>query len=148
MLVSTALASGLLAAAATFASPTPLRASSPGSVIVFGDSLSDNGNGTYLLTNKKWPEDPAYFNGRFSNGPTWCEYVADSLGRQIRDDAFGGATLDNERVQGYTGRVSDIPVPSVFERIDIYLKEHKPNARELYIVSGAFQDSSAQSKSH
>lgn len=138
MRIATASAAVLLASV-TLASPTPLRASSPGSVVVFGDSLSDNGNGTYLLTNRTWPEDPAYFNGRFSNGPTWCEYLANSLGKGIQDDAFGGATLDNERVQGYTGSLSDIPVPSVFERVDIYLKEHKPTSRELYVVSGAFQ---------
>jgi len=30
-------------------------------VIAFGDSLTDNGNGSYLLTDKAWPADPAYF---------------------------------------------------------------------------------------
>lgn len=84
-------------------------------IIVFGDSLSDNGNGTFKLTNRTWPADPAYYNGRFANGPTWVEYVARAvlpfkkrvLDAGLYDEAYGGATLDNVRVQGYTGAKSD-----------------------------------------
>lgn len=31
------------------------------SVVVFGDSLVDNGNGTWQLTNHTWPSDKGYF---------------------------------------------------------------------------------------
>lgn len=46
--------------------------------IAFGDSLSDNGN----LANNIPPDAappflPGYFNGRFSNGPTWIELLSD-----------------------------------------------------------------------
>jgi outer membrane lipase/esterase len=41
-------------------------------VIAFGDSLSDNGN---LFKNTGIPGAP-YFNGRFSNGPTWIELLS------------------------------------------------------------------------
>ena len=30
-------------------------------IVVFGDSLVDNGNGTYLFTNKTWPSDPVSY---------------------------------------------------------------------------------------
>ena len=42
-------------------------------VIAFGDSLSDNGN---LYKNTGSPPSPPYFNGRFSNGPTWIELLS------------------------------------------------------------------------
>ncbi len=40
--------------------------------VAFGDSLSDNGN---LFAANGTPPFP-YFNGRFSNGPTWVELLA------------------------------------------------------------------------
>ena len=84
------------------------RRSTPARIVLFGDSLSDNGNGSFALTLSAWPADAAYFDGRFSNGPTWIEYVAQAyfgapLDRGLDDGAFGGATLDDARVQGYTG---------------------------------------------
>jgi outer membrane lipase/esterase len=42
-------------------------------VIAFGDSLSDNGN---LYKNTGQPPSPPYYNGRFSNGPTWIELLS------------------------------------------------------------------------
>jgi phospholipase/lecithinase/hemolysin len=44
---------------------------------VFGDSLSDPGN-LFNLTGRQIPPSP-YFNGRFSNGPTWVDYLAQDL---------------------------------------------------------------------
>ena len=43
-------------------------------IVFFGDSLSDNGN-LYKLFYKILPKSPPYYNGRFSNGPTWAEDV-------------------------------------------------------------------------
>jgi outer membrane lipase/esterase len=42
--------------------------------VTFGDSLSDNGN-VFKLSGNTQPPQP-YFNGRFSNGPVWIEYIA------------------------------------------------------------------------
>jgi phospholipase/lecithinase/hemolysin len=39
-------------------------------LVVFGDSLSDNGNSLFLL---KAPQPP-YYKGRWSNGPNWVDY--------------------------------------------------------------------------
>ncbi len=44
-------------------------------VIAFGDSLSDNGN---LYKNIGQPLSPPYYNGRFSNGPTWIELLSNA----------------------------------------------------------------------
>ncbi len=38
-----------------------------------------------------FPEDP-YYQGRWSNGPTWIEIVASSLGVSLTDYGAGGAT--------------------------------------------------------
>lgn len=65
-------------------------------IIVFGDSLSDNGN-IYALTNYAIPKNPPYFQGRFSNGPVWIESLARSMGFnvEIKDQfsvyAYAGA---------------------------------------------------------
>jgi phospholipase/lecithinase/hemolysin len=47
-------------------------------VIAFGDSLSDSGN-VYALSHDWIPGSP-YWQGRFSNGPTWVEILAGRLG--------------------------------------------------------------------
>jgi len=64
-------------------------------IVVFGDSLSDNGN---LVFFEGQPEpDPAiYFMGRFSNGPVWVEYLAapERLNAPLTDRALGGAQTD------------------------------------------------------
>lgn len=60
-------------------------------VVVFGDSLSDNGN-LYALTGGAYPPSPAYYAGRFSNGPVAVEHLAAGLGAPLVDLAVGGAT--------------------------------------------------------
>jgi phospholipase/lecithinase/hemolysin len=64
-------------------------ASSFSSVIVYGDSLSDNGN---LYSFIGYPPSPPYYNGRFSNGPVAAEQLATLLGDPLYDFAVGGAT--------------------------------------------------------
>ena len=61
------------------------------SVIVYGDSLSDNGN-LYYLDSGAYPPSPPYYNGRFSNGPVAAEQLATDLGAPLFDYAVGGAT--------------------------------------------------------
>ncbi len=61
-------------------------------LFVFGDSLSDTGN-LFRLSGGVPP--PPYFEGRFSNGHVWVEYLADALDMEIADGdnyAVGGAT--------------------------------------------------------
>ncbi len=66
-----------------------LASASPFSkVIVFGDSLSDNGN--VYATTGFYP--PAPYAQRFSNGPVAVQYMAGMLGLPLVDYAYGGAT--------------------------------------------------------
>jgi phospholipase/lecithinase/hemolysin len=64
-------------------------------IVFFGDSLSDNGN-LYKLLLTIFPKSPPYFQGRFSNGPTWAEdvgkYYADHDHTDYKIYALGGAT--------------------------------------------------------
>lgn len=59
-------------------------------LVFFGDSLTDNGN-LYSLTLHIVPKSPPYFQGRFSNGPTWAEGVSKNYSA-FRNYAVGGAT--------------------------------------------------------
>ena len=105
----------------------------------------------FKLTNGAWPADPAYFKGRYSNGPVWVEVMAKKLGLKLNDFAFGGgmfcpflrfhlfwltrtiqfygclATSDNALVQGFTGLNSTIPVPSATDQVATYLSGKKTN---------------------
>ena len=102
-LLTFAAASAILPAAfVTFA-----RADAFSSVIVYGDSLSDNGN---LYAAYGYPPAP-YYMGRFSDGPVAVEQLAADLGVPLHDFAVGGATsgvgnyIDNgtQTTLGYAG---------------------------------------------
>lgn len=119
------------------------RWSSYSRIVVFGDSLVDNGNGTYLLSNKTWPADRAFYDGRFSNGPTWVEQLAGKLHVSVVDDlAYGGATTNNSVAQGYSGYHSDIAVPDVRHQVSMYLERMHGHLdpEAIYIVSGGSND--------
>lgn len=64
-------------------------------IVFLGDSLSDNGN-IYQLLLHILPKSPPYFQGRFSNGPTWAERVGQNYYQQYyinyENYAYGGAT--------------------------------------------------------
>jgi phospholipase/lecithinase/hemolysin len=99
----------------SFLSPLKVSAATFSQMYVFGDSLSDTGNvfnASLQATGIGFPPPP-YFNGRFSNGPNWVDYLAEDLNlsptpvttvlglgippSQGINFAFGGATtgLDN-----------------------------------------------------
>jgi cholinesterase len=80
------LAAIVLSAFAGFASTA--GASPINQIVVYGDSLSDNGN---LFAASGQPAAP-YWNGRRSNGPVSVEYLAQRLGLPLVDFAWIGAT--------------------------------------------------------
>ena len=71
-------------------------------LFVFGDSLSDTGN-VQVFSEGEIPPSTVYFEGRFSNGPVWIEYLATGLGlptpeasqRGGNNFAYGGAQTGN-----------------------------------------------------
>src|SRR4051794_25936876 len=80
---------------------TPLQAGQFTQIVAFGDSLTDTGN-LYAVTQTSpsgpFPPSP-YYEGRFSNGPVWVEWLALQLGVPAprpfvtggTNYAFGGA---------------------------------------------------------
>jgi phospholipase/lecithinase/hemolysin len=86
--------------------PTAVLASNFDTLVVFGDSLSDNGN-LYAIDPAQVPSD-YYYQGRFSNGPVWAEYLAeeDFLDCSLVDRAYGGATTDGSSPPGLIAQVS------------------------------------------
>ncbi len=90
-------------------------------MVVFGDSLSDTGN-IFQVTGGLVPESPPYFDGRFSNGPVWVEYLADSLSipdRNVTNLALGGATTE-----------------AIAQLVDIHLASAPDTSNTLYVVWG------------
>ena len=93
-----ALAALTLAASAALA--TAASAQSYGRLVVFGDSLSDNGN-LYLASGGTQPPSPPYFQGRFSNGRVFTELLgfnpANFNGAVTGsiNFAYGGSRTDN-----------------------------------------------------
>src|SRR5690606_37399432 len=95
-----AAAAALAVAAAAAASAA--HAQSYDRLVVFGDSLSDNGN-LYIVTSGANPTSPPYYEGRFSNGPVFTELLGFDAGRYAAGApvtgsinlAFGGARTDS-----------------------------------------------------
>jgi phospholipase/lecithinase/hemolysin len=78
----------------------PASASEPATynqIVVFGDSLSDNGN-LYRTALGLMPKSPPYYQGRFSNGPAWADiaakYFADKHNVTLENYAVGGETVN------------------------------------------------------
>jgi thermolabile hemolysin len=95
---------GLLAL--MLAIPSVVAASQFSHIVVFGDSLSDDGN-LFALDPSNVPANK-YYQGRFSNGPVWVEYLAgaDLLDAALVNNAYGGATTDGSQPPGLQLQVS------------------------------------------
>ena len=93
----------VLAAAATLVAASGASAQTYNRLVVFGDSLSDNGN-LFAATGGLQPPSPPYFQGRFSSGPTFVELLGFTLGRSAAgapvtgniDYAYGGSRTDSQ----------------------------------------------------
>lgn len=101
-------------------------------IVVFGDSLSDNGN-LYEFMKHQLPPSPPYFEGRFSNGPVWIEHLIASYfptdpNEHLLDYAFGGAGVSEED--------GDDVLFTLKREVDSYLLAHndQASADSLYIV--------------
>jgi len=65
------------------------------SIVVLGDSLSDQGR-LYRFSTGYIPRSP-YYEGRFSNGPVWVDYLAEAIGFNPKDlinYSLGGAPAE------------------------------------------------------
>ncbi|KAF0694034.1 Aste57867_15057 [Aphanomyces stellatus] len=109
-------------------------------IVSFGDSLTDTGNGAYVLTKGLVPSN-AYWQGRFSNGPTYIEVTAAALQATLANFAVGGATADNSLIPGVLGNTSDPNavtirgIPSVKDQVAAYLKTRETVRRDNIIYT-------------
>lgn len=121
-----------------------------GSVVVFGDSLSDNGNNaiaistnpTQVVTGNSYVPAQPYASGTYSNGPVWATYFASRLGVPLSpslaggsDFAFGGARV------GAPGTPSGFPF-SLTTQVGQYLSAAggTASAGSLFVVAGGGND--------
>ena len=97
-------------------------------LVVFGDSLSDMGNGNNSAFVSVVFSSPPYWNGRFSNGPVWIEHISNSYAltttfgdgtAQGDNRAFGGSQTG----QGY----AYLTLPNVGTQINNYLAKVQSN---------------------
>jgi outer membrane lipase/esterase len=91
---------GALTLAAATALATAASAQAYNRLVVFGDSLSDNGN-LFLASGGTQPPASLYFQGRFSNGPVFTELLGFNAARfngpvtGSINYAYGGSRTDN-----------------------------------------------------
>lgn len=108
-------------------------ATSLNKMVVFGDSLSDDGN-LYEYMKHQLPLSPPYFKGRFTNGPVWVEllmqtYYPTSSKEHLVDYAFGGAgVLEDED--------DDDTMFTLRREMDSYFLTHqdKADANSMFVV--------------
>lgn len=103
-------------------------------LVVFGDSLSDNGN---LFAAFGVPGFP-YYQGRFSNGPVAVEHLASGLGLnnalQFRDLAIAGATT------GTGGQLPNTGMLTQLAGFSAALGGNPADSGALYTVWGGAND--------
>lgn len=123
----------LLATLGAFLFSGIVAATPVNNIVVFGDSLSDNGN-LYEFMRHQLPQSPPYYEGRFSNGPVWIEhliatYFPDNPALHLQDYAFGGAGVSEEDDD-------DDVLFTLRREIKTYLLAHADKASEdsLFVV--------------
>lgn len=104
-------------------------------IIAFADSYTDNGND---FANSGFPPSPPYFEGRFTNGPTWLEYVAKKISLPVTNVGHGGATTNNADVysefNGWT-------VPGLLQQIENIHVEGSSDS--LFVIEIGYNDLNA-----
>src|SRR3990167_4070787 len=113
-------------------------------MVIFGDSYSDNGN-DYRLTAGRYPNAVAYYQGRFSNGPVWVEYLAQRLGinpsnpQQFINFAYGQSKiLSATSITVYCATNQQYVVPGLSDEISAYeaqYKKFKPSDLVVVFIS-------------
>lgn len=103
-------------------------------LLAFGDSLSDMGNGKNSILNV--PDVPPYWQGRFSNGQVWLEYMSEAYGVTTTIGS-GTAAGDNRAFGGsQTGQgYSYVLLPNVGTQISNYLSNVQTTIPSNAVVS-------------
>ncbi len=64
-------------------------------IVVLGDSISDNGN-LYNMSFDFAPNRNSWYEGRFTNGPVWADYLSQNMKVNMVDLAIGGVKTTNQ----------------------------------------------------
>ena len=113
------------------------RAESITGIVAFGDSLSDTGN-TFLAAGT--PPAP-YYQGHYSNGPIWLEYLAARLGVAAPTPSLAGG-LDNAWGGAQTGDgTSFMGTPNIGTQIAAFLGSGQTlSSTQLITIWGGAND--------
>ncbi|MDB9445782.1 SGNH/GDSL hydrolase family protein, partial [Anabaena sp. CS-542/02] len=87
-------------------------------LVIFGDSLSDTGK-LYTATGNLFPPSPNY-QGRFSNGLIWVDYLAGELEfapETVKNFAFGGATTGEFN----SNPLLPFPIPGLLTQVEQFI---------------------------
>jgi phospholipase/lecithinase/hemolysin len=106
-------------------------------IIAFGDSLSDTGNDLIAFGSPQ----PPYYQGRFSNGPIWLDYLATKLGVPDPQPSLAGGT--NYAYGGATASSALSPsnIPYLGQQVQMYLQNSpKADPNALYTVLAGAND--------
>lgn len=132
------LLSACLSLAALVCAASAVSARAITNMVAFGDSLSDNGN-LSALSGGLFPSttatggQPAYRAGRLSNGTTWVENLASTLGVPLLNRAFAGALTDTRNTA--SGFLPSAPgMQTVVDAYTASLSSADPNT--LYVLWG------------
>lgn len=104
-------------------------------LLVFGDSLSDNGlawQHSLTQAGDPVPPSPPYWQGRFSNGPVAVEIMAQTLGYTLDDRAWGGATTDTRNI--LNGGFGNFDNTGVQSQVSQYLQASPSIATNTQVV--------------
>lgn len=140
VMVAATLLGGLMSA------PVFAETSEIEEIFVFGNSISDTGN-ILNLTNGAFPPSSVYYQGRFSDGPVWLDYVAEDLGSNV-SNFYGSNLTGTEKVinfsiggattgTGTLGDTSEVSFPGVTNQVNNfldYLGDKPINEEALFIL--------------
>lgn len=122
----------LIAAAARELTTTTAKDSY--ALVLFGDSLTDTGR-TFALSG--FPDPRYYYNGRFTNGPNWVDYLSGEVQKKanltVWNYAYGGATACRNAVVDTLPFVRDAQAQTAAFLADVAAGRLPPGARPLVV---------------
>lgn len=122
-------------------------------VFAFGDSYSDNGQAKKISAQimessnrpddaflKPSKEDGLYWEGRYSNGHTAVEVLAENLDVPLVNYATGGATTGEKNYTEWMDHLGNTGVLGQIEKFENSLKEGKADPDALYFIFASAND--------
>ncbi|KAJ3095456.1 hypothetical protein HDU97_006912 [Phlyctochytrium planicorne] len=116
-------------------------------IVSFGDDLSDTGN-LLTLTKGAYPGTP-YFQGRFTNGPNWIDYLTWSLGnstsKTIELKSYANSASITNNTLAIASRKAEVAkYPDLFTQLNSFIADDAnrttTSADTLFTVSATLHD--------